>query len=274
MKKKWITRIAVAFLTATLLLGRGTAIQAAGSYIDTRDNISLWVGDSRTVLIYQDLDIRSPKGILYRDMEKARGKYITLKYRDCYAERGSGYNFVVKSIAKVKKTVAKEGRQNVVFASGVNDIYKTDVNPFAILSKGKRTTASPETLAKQYWKLYKKNFIKKYPEDYFYLMSVNPVYCSMQYRGNSVTNSKIDRFNKKLKSLVEKSSFANVFYVDTNTNVFKKQGLTYKKSVYRYAAKYRTLPLLQKESANFQLHYSDKVNKKLYKYVNQFIAKH
>ena len=46
------------------------SFQANTKVIDTNDVISLWVGDSRTVLIYQDLNMKSKKGISYRS--KAR----------------------------------------------------------------------------------------------------------------------------------------------------------------------------------------------------------
>ena len=87
-----------------------------------------------------------------------------------------------------------------------------------------------------------------------------------------MTNDKVVRFNKKMKSLIAKSSFENVSYVDTYKNIFKKQGLIHKKSAYRYALKYRTTNVrYMRESSSYQLHFSDKVNKMIYNYVNQFI---
>lgn len=241
--------------------------------IDTKDNISLWVGDSRTVLIYQDLNMKSKKGIKYRSkakIENFQGKnYLMLKYRDCYAARGVGYNFFKSAVSKISQVAKKKGKQNIVLASSVNDLYNIQLNPFS----HDGIAASPEILAKKYWKLYKKNLIKKYPNDNFYLLSINPVYCTLRYRGNSVTNDKVIRFNKKLKSLIAKSSFTNVSYVDTYKYIFKKQGLLHKKSAYRYALKYRTTNVrYMRESSSYQLHYSDKVNKMVYNYVNQFIG--
>ena len=272
MKKNAMAKAAATLMAAVILAGSGSAAQAAEN-VDTQDNISLWVGDSRTVLIYQDLDMKAPKGKAYRDKARVSGGYLYLTYRDCYAARGSGYDLAVKAMTKAVKVAGKEGRQNVVLSSGLNDLYKTEVNPFSTKVKGKKVTASPEVLAKKYWKLYKKNLIKKYPEDRFYITSLNPVYCPLYYRGNSVTNDKVIRFNKKLKSLIAKSSFTNVSYVDTYKYIFKKQGLLHKKSAYRYALKYRTTNVrYMRESSSYQLHYSDKVNKMVYNYVNQFIG--
>lgn len=267
-----MAKAAATLMAAVILAGSGSVAQAAEN-VDTQDNISLWVGDSRTVLIYQDLDMKAPNGKAYRDKARVSGGYLYLTYRDCYAARGSGYDLAVNAMTKAVKVVGKEGRQNVVLSSGLNDLYKTEVNPFSTRVKGKKVTASPEVLAKKYWKLYKKNLIKKYPEDRFYITSLNPVYCPLYYRGNSVTNDKVIRFNKKLKSLIAKSSFTNVSYVDTYKYIFKKQGLLHKKSAYRYALKYRTTNVrYMRESSSYQLHYSDKVNKMVYNYVNQFIG--
>ena len=271
MNKNWLTRTAAALMAAAVLFGGGMTAQAAEN-VDTQDDISLWVGDSRTVLIYQDLNMKAPNGTAYRNKARVSGGYLYLTYRDCYAARGSGYDLVLKADSKIKSVVDKEGRKNVVFSSGLNDLYKTEVNPFSTRVNGKKVTASPETLAKKYWKLYKKNYIKKYPEDHFYITSMNPVYSALYYRGNSVTNDKVVRFNKKMKSLIAKSSFENVSYVDTYKNIFKKQGLIHKKSAYRYALKYRTTNVrYMRESSSYQLHFSDKVNKMIYNYVNQFI---
>ena len=143
-------------LAAAMLAGAGTTAQAAAKNIDTRDNISLWVGDSRTVLIYQDLNMKAPGGVSYRSKARVEGKYLMLKYRDCYAGRGTGYSLVEEAIPVVENVVSEPGRQNVVFNSGVNDLYNTELNEFYTRVGGKRVPASPETLAKQYWKLYKK----------------------------------------------------------------------------------------------------------------------
>lgn len=262
----------VTLTVAVLLAGISSSVQASAANVDTKDNISLWVGDSRTVLIYQDLNMKAKNGTAYRDKARVSGGYLYLTYRDCYAARGTGYNFAKKGVAKAAKVASKEGRQNIILSSGVNDLYKTEVNPFSTRVGGKRVTASPEVLAKKYWELYKKNLIKKYPEDHFYITSLNPVYCPLYYKGNSVTNNKVKRFNKKLKGLIEKSSFTNVSYVDTYKNIFKKQGLIHKKSTYRYALKYRTTNVrYMRESSSYQLHYSEEVNKQIYQYVNQFI---
>ncbi len=274
MRKKGFTKGIAMLLTTALLAGAGVNVQAAAKNVDKNDNISLWVGDSRTVLIYQDLNMKAPNGTAYRNKAYVQGKYLMLKYRDCYAGRGTGYYLVRDGIPKVKKIAGKKGRQNIVFASGVNDIYNTQLNPFRSYSKGKAVAASPETLAEKYWELYKNYFIKAHPEDHFYLMSINPVYTPLYYRGNSVNNSKIVRFNKRLKTLIKQSPYENVSYVNTYKNVFKKQGLIHKKSAYRYAAKYRRMPVrYMKESSCFQLHYSTEVDKQIYQYVNQFIAK-
>lgn len=260
-------------MSAALLSGAATHVQAAPKNIDNNDNISLWVGDSRTVLIYQDMDMRAPNGTAYRKKARVEGKFLMLRYRDCYAGRGTGYYFVKEGIPKVKAVAEKTGCQNIVLASGVNDIYNTQLNPFrSYVGKGRSIAASPETLAVKYWELYKDNFISKYPEDHFYLMSINPVYTPLRYRGNIVTNSKIVKFNKKLRSLIEESSYDNVSYVNTYNQIFKRQGLIHKKSAYRYAAKYRRMPVrYMRESSCFQLHYSTEVDLQIFDYVNQFI---
>ena len=273
MRKNRIIKMTTMLLAAAMLAGAGTTAQAAAKNIDTRDNISLWVGDSRTVLIYQDLNMKAPGGVSYRSKARVEGKYLMLKYRDCYAGRGTGYSLVEEAIPVVENVVSEPGRQNVVFNSGVNDLYNTELNEFYTRVGGKRVPASPETLAKQYWKLYKKNFIKKYPEDYFYLMSLNPIYKPLHYQGNTATNSMVVRFNKKLKSLIEKSPYENVTYLDTYKNIFKKQGLIHKKSAYRYALKYRRLPIrYMKESSSYQLHYTTEVDEQIYNYVNNFMG--
>ena len=241
------------------------SFQVNAKVIDTEDVISLWVGDSRTVLIYQDLNMKSKKGISYRSKARVEGRFLMLKYRDCYAGRGTGYDFVRKGIPKVRKTIRKKGRQNVIFSSGVNDIYNPSVHPFS-------STISPESLAVKYWELYKNQCIKKYPEDHFYIQSINPIYKPLYYRGHSVTNEKIKRFNKKMKSLIKHSKYKNVRYIDTYKNIFVKEKLITKKKTYRYALKYRKMKVrYMRESSSFQLHYSTKVDKKIYRYVNQFI---
>ena len=70
MNKNWLTRTAAALMAAAVLFGGGMTAQAAEN-VDTQDDISLWVGDSRTVLIYQDLNMKAPNGTAYRN--KARG---------------------------------------------------------------------------------------------------------------------------------------------------------------------------------------------------------
>lgn len=267
------TKIKIGIVLLIILLFSPSVISMAKN-IDTRDNISLWIGDSRTVLIYQDLNMKSKKGVKYRSktkIERFQGRnYLMLKYRNCYAARGIGYNFFKSALPKIKQTVKRKGTQNIVLASSVNDLYNAQLNPFS----HNGIAASPEKMAKEYWKLYKENLIKKYPNDYFYLVSINPVYCTLHYRGNVVTNDMVVRFNKKLKSLIAKSSFGNVSYVDTYKNIFKKQRLIHKKSAYRYDLKYRTTNVrYMRESSSYQLHYSDKVDKKIYKYVNGFIDK-
>ena len=55
-------------------------------------------------------------------------------------------------------------------------------------------------------------------------------------------------------------------------NVFQKNGWVHKKSAYRYAIKYRKMNVrYMRESSSYQLHYTDSVDKKLFKYVNDFI---
>ena len=274
MKRKHNLFIILIMLLSTCFF----RIEVSAKNIDTDDNISLWVGDSRTVLIYQDLNMKSKKNVSYRSKAKIERfnsrSFLMLKYRDCYAARGIGYDFIKKSIPKIKSIVKKRDCQNIVLSPSVNDIYNTRLNSFYYYGNGKRIPASPEKLAKKYWKLFKTELVKKYTDDHFYILSINPVYCPLKYQGNTVTNEKIVRFNKKMKSLIAKSSFENVSYVDTYKNIFKKQGLIHKKSAYRYALKYRTTNVrYMRESSSYQLHFSDKVDKKIYKYVNGFIDK-
>ena len=58
MKKNAMAKAAATLMAAVILAGSGSVAQAAEN-VDTQDNISLWVGDSRTVLIYQDLDMKT-----------------------------------------------------------------------------------------------------------------------------------------------------------------------------------------------------------------------
>ena len=258
MKKSLLTKVMALAMAAVMLFSFNTTSQAATKKnIDTNDAISLWVGDSRTVLIYQDMDMRAPNGTKYRNKARVEGKYLMLKYRDCYAGRGTGYNLVRGGRTRIQNVARKAGRQNIVFASGVNDIYNPQVSPFrSYVGGGRVAPASPETLATEYWKLYE-SFISKYPEDHFYLLSVNPVYCTLRYRGNTVTNSKVIRFNKTLRKLVKKSGYKNVTYVDTYKNVFQKNGWVHKKSAYRYAIKYRKMNVrYMRESSSYQLRFS------------------
>ena len=52
----------------------------------------------------------------------------------------------------------------------------------------------------------------------------------------------------------------------------RKIGWVHKKSAYRYAIKYRKMNVrYMRESSSYQLHYTDSVDKKLFKYVNDFI---
>ena len=93
-------------MAAAVLFGGGMTAQAAEN-VDTQDDISLWVGDSRTVLIYQDLNMKAPNGTAYRNKAKVSGGYLYLTYRDCYAARGSGYDLVLKADSKIKRVVIR-----------------------------------------------------------------------------------------------------------------------------------------------------------------------
>lgn len=71
MKKSLLTKVMALAMAAVMLFSFNTTSQAAAKKnIDTNDTISLWVGDSRTVLIYQDMNMRAPNGTKYRN--KAR----------------------------------------------------------------------------------------------------------------------------------------------------------------------------------------------------------
>lgn len=88
MKKSLLTKVMALAMAAVMLFSFNTTSQAAAKKnIDTNDTISLWVGDSRTVLIYQDMNMRAPNGTKYRNKARVEGKYLMLKYRDCYAGR-------------------------------------------------------------------------------------------------------------------------------------------------------------------------------------------
>lgn len=131
MKKSLLTKVMALAIAAVMLFSFNTTSQAAAKKnIDTNDTISLWVGDSRTVLIYQDMNMRAPNGTKYRNKARVEGKYLMLKYRDCYAGRGTGYNLVRGGRTRIQNVARKAGRQNIVFASGVNDIYNPQVSPF------------------------------------------------------------------------------------------------------------------------------------------------
>ena len=63
MKKSLLTKVMTLAMAAVMLFSFNMTSQAAAKKnIDTNDTISLWVGDSRTVLIYQDMDMRAPNG--------------------------------------------------------------------------------------------------------------------------------------------------------------------------------------------------------------------
>ena len=82
MKKSLLTKVMALAMAAVMLFSFNTTSQAAAKKnIDTNDTISLWVGDSRTVLIYQDMDMRAPNGTKYRNKARVEGKYLMLKYR-------------------------------------------------------------------------------------------------------------------------------------------------------------------------------------------------
>lgn len=117
-----------------------------------------------------------------------------------------------------------------------------------------------------------KKFIRKYPEDNFYILSLNPIYKPLHYKGNTITNKKIKEFNKQMKKMIRKSNYRNTKFINTYKNIFKKEKIIHEKSACRYALKYRKLNIRHmRESSSFQLHYSSKIDKKIYKYVNQFI---
>lgn len=240
-------------------------------YTDTKDAIDFWVGDSRTVLIYQDL-MHNERGKKYASSLYKKGKYIYLKYGDCYAGRGTGYYFVKNADKKIRSVVSKQGRQNVVFGSGVNDMWNPILSPFKRKVSGKYVSAKPEVLAKEYWKLYYKRYISKYPEDKFYLLSVNPNYGVFKVAGTKLDNAKVRKFNATLKKCILSSPMKNVVYVDTYNEIFTKNRWTSNKRAYRFAASYRKLPGLLRERNSFQLHYTKAANQEIYRYVNKVIS--
>ena len=74
MKKSLLTKVMALAMTAVMLFSFNTTSQAAAKKnIDTNATISLWVGDSRTVLIYQDMDMRAANGTKYRDKARVEG---------------------------------------------------------------------------------------------------------------------------------------------------------------------------------------------------------
>ena len=75
MKKSLLTKVMALAIAAVMLFSFNTTSQAAAKKnIDTNDTISLWVGDSRTVLIYQDMNMRAPNGTKYRNKARVEGK--------------------------------------------------------------------------------------------------------------------------------------------------------------------------------------------------------
>ncbi len=270
IKWKRLASIALAFV---MLIGYGAEANAATKkYIDAQNNISLWIGDSRTVLIYQDL-MYTNTGIAYGSKLYKKNSHITLTYGEAYASRGTGYNFVKSAHKKITSVLKKPGRQNIVFASGVNDMWNPNLSPFTRKSNGKTVSATPETLARAYWRWYYKKYISVYKNDHFYLMSVNPLYTNFYAKNTLLTNKKVVRFNNTLKKLVAKYNCSNVTYVDTYNKVFVNKKLIHKASAYRYATKYRKLPGLKKEVNCYQLHYSTATNQIIYNYVNSVINK-
>ncbi len=270
MKWKRLASIAMAFV---MLTGFGAETNAAANkVIDAHDKIDLWIGDSRSVLIYQDL-MYTNTGVAYGSKLAKKKGYIVLKYGEVYAGRGTGFNFMRGAHKKITSIVKKPGRQNIVFASGVNDMWNPALSPYKKRSNGKVVAASPETLAKAYWKWYYKKYITVYKDDHFYLMSVNPMYTNLYAKKTLLTNSKVVRFNNTLKKLAARYNCKNVTYVDTYKMVFVKSGMVHKISAYRYAAKYRKLPGLKREKSCYQLHYSTTTNQKIFNYVNNVINK-
>ncbi|MDO4975930.1 MAG: hypothetical protein Q4E53_01595 [Eubacteriales bacterium] len=274
MYLKKICKKVACVLMATLMLLPAIPTKAGTvtieKYVDASDAINLWVGDSRTVLIYQDL-MYNVRGKGYASSLFKKGRYIYLKYGDCYAGRGTGYYFVKNADKTIRSTISQPGRQNVVFGSGVNDMWNPILSPFKKRIGGKLVSENPEVLAREYWKLYYKRYISRYPEDRFYLLSVNPVYGTTKLEGTKLNNAKIKRFNATLKKYIKNSPMKNVVFVDTYNDIFIKRKWANCKKAYRYAATYRKLPGLLKERNSFQLHYTRAADQEIYRYVNKTI---
>jgi len=119
------------------------------------------------------------------------------------AESSQGYNWLKETASlSIDSAIQNNEDSVIVLGLGVNDLYNID----------------------NYISYY--NELKdKYPNNTFYVLSVNPVDESKTINnGYSVTNAEIDSFNEKLKS-----SFSE-YYIDSNstlTNIGSSDGLHY-----------------------------------------------
>lgn len=172
-----------------ILILTGSANAATDKYI--------FIGDSRTYHM-----------ITY--YPEARGNFegkienlneITISYSGASYGSYFGYNAPLKNKLKVLDN-AKSGTKVIIWL-GVNDIA----------GSGK-----PEDKATSYVEQVKK-LAKSYPKLDFYYISVTSVYEKLAIlKYNSLlNNTRIDKFNSKLNTEIEKAKLSNLYYIDVNT---------------------------------------------------------
>lgn len=150
------------------------------------------VGDSRMDLMYKSKkELLIPNSILFTAKS---GVKIDWLYE--------------KGISKLYNIFSnKNYKYYVVFNLGVNDLhYVEDV----------------ELRVQEYYKLYN-NIVKNNPNIEFYFLSVNPIIEDVLKENfgydEKKTNKKINRFNKKMKSLIDNSNSNNFKYCDSNNSL-------------------------------------------------------
>ncbi len=169
------------------------------SGLSTRDNYTIYVGDSRTNGMCSSVDVGSNAKCIY--------------------ENGKGISWLENTaLSSIKSELNNHNNANIVINLGVNDLGSTNSNTIT-------------SLAVRYVTAFK-NLAESYPNAKILVVSVGTV---DESKTSNVKNSSINLFNNTLKSSIS-NSFAgsNTYFCDVNGNVTYNttDGLHYDSSTY------------------------------------------
>ena len=138
-------------------------------------------------------------------LERRRNEISIPYYVEFNAKSGADINwFIEKGIPNLYKILKnKKHKYKVIFNLGVNDLNDN-------INIKNRTY--------EYYKLYK-NIKMNNKDTKFYYLTVNPIddnNINIKWKKNIRTNKKIEKFNKYMKSYMEKT---NITYCDSYSNI-------------------------------------------------------